>query len=374
MSERFSEAETGYMRTALRLARRGMGNTWPNPSVGCVLVRAGHIVGRGWTQPGGRPHAETQALLQAGEAARGADVYVTLEPCSHYGKTPPCASALINAGVRRVVAAIADPDERVSGRGFALLRDAGIDVSVGLCAEEALSVNAGYLLRQNTGRPWVTLKVAATLDGKIATRSGESQWITGAAARLFVHRLRAEHDAVAVGLGTVLADNPSLTCRLPGWKGYRKGRVVFDSRLRISPESTLVASCSEKCPVWIVACEGQITDEKRHVLNEKNVSVVSVPDNGYGRPRLGDALLRLGQSAGITRLFVEGGSVLAAAFLEAGLVDAVVWFHAPGVIGGDGISSVAALTERPLKDIPRFHRVKTMEFGQDSVSFFERLK
>lgn len=373
MNERFSEEEKGYMRIALSLARRGMGNTWPNPSVGCVLVRDGRIVGRGWTQPGGRPHAETQALVQAGDAARGAKAYVTLEPCSHYGKTAPCALALINAGVRCVVAAAADPDERVSGRGFSQLRDAGITVSVGLCAEEALSLNAGYLLRQKMGRPLVTLKVASTLDGKIATRRGESQWITGEAARLFVHRLRAEHDAIAVGLGTILADDPLLTCRLPGWKGYRKGRVVFDSCLRIAPESALVASCSEQCPVWVVGCEGRITAERRQHLHEKNIAVISVVDDGCGRPALGEALFQLGQVAGITRLFVEGGGVLAAAFLDAGLVDSIVWFHAPGVIGGDGISAVTALAERSLGDIPRFYRRKTMELDQDAVSFLERL-
>ncbi len=200
-----------HMLHALSLARRGLGNTWPNPAVGCVLVRDGHVVGRGWTQPGGRPHAETQALAQAGRAARGAMAYVTLEPCSHYGKTPPCAQSLIDAGVCRVVAALHDPDERVSGRGFRMLEEAGITVSVGVCAQEAERLNAGYFLRQRVGRPWVTLKTATGLDGKIAMKSGESQWITGPSARHRVHRLRAEYDAVAVGIGTVLADNPTLT-------------------------------------------------------------------------------------------------------------------------------------------------------------------
>ena len=372
MSNRASE-DCEHMLSALSLARRGIGNTWPNPSVGCVLVREGRVVGRGWTQPGGRPHAETQSLKMAGSAARGATAYVTLEPCSHFGKTPPCAQALIDAGVQRVVAALLDPDERVSGRGMAMLQNAGVTVSVGTCATEAASLNAGYLLRQKTGRPWITLKIATSADGKIATRSGESQWITGESARLFVHRLRAEQDAVAVGIGTVLADNPALTCRLPGWQGYRKGRVVFDSQLRLPLESILASPTKEE-PVWVIACEDKIDPSICRRLEGQGVCVIKAPNGGDGRPDLDEALKLLVKNSGITRLFVEGGGTVAAALLNAALVDTLIWFHAPRIIGGDGLSAVAALGKSTLAEAPRLQWMKTEQKDQDSVSFYERME
>ena len=200
-----------YMAAALTLAERGLGNVWPNPAVGCVIVKGGRVVGRGWTQPGGRPHAESEALRRAGAAAKGATAYVTLEPCAHHGKTPPCAEALIEAGISRLVAAMADPDSRVSGRGFESLKAAGIDVSIGLGGEQAARLNGGFRSRIESGRPLVTLKLATSLDSRIATQSGESQWITGTASRARGHLLRAQHDAILVGSGTALADDPSLT-------------------------------------------------------------------------------------------------------------------------------------------------------------------
>ncbi|MCK5275514.1 MAG: bifunctional diaminohydroxyphosphoribosylaminopyrimidine deaminase/5-amino-6-(5-phosphoribosylamino)uracil reductase RibD, partial [Alphaproteobacteria bacterium] len=220
------------MRAALALAGRGLGRVWPNPAVGCVLVdRDGRVTGRGWTQPGGRPHAETEALARAGGAAKGATAYVTLEPCVHHGQTPPCADALIEAGVARVIAATEDPDPRVKGGGLGRLRDAGIAVEAGLLREEAELLNAGYLMRQREGRPVVTLKLATTLDGRIATHAGESRWITGEAARARGHMMRARHDAIMVGIGTALADNPTLTCRLPGLEDRSPVRIVVDARL-----------------------------------------------------------------------------------------------------------------------------------------------
>ena len=215
-----------HMRAALALARRGLGNAWPNPAVGCVLVKEGRVIGRGWTQPGGRPHAETEALRRAGDAARGATAYVTLEPCSHHGRTPPCCEALAEAGIARVVMAMRDPDPRVNGRGLAMLRGAGIAVEEGLLEAEARALNAGFFRRIQAGMPVVTLKLASTLDGRIATASGESRWITGAAARREVHALRARHDAILVGSGTVLADDPDLTCRIPGMERVPMLRVV----------------------------------------------------------------------------------------------------------------------------------------------------
>ena len=219
------------MRAALALARRGLGTVWPNPAVGCVIVDRGRVVGRGWTQPGGRPHGETEALGRAGEAARGATAYVSLEPCCHWGRTPPCTDALIAAGIGRVVVALEDPDPRVAGDGVRRLRAAGLDVETGLCEAEAAEINAGFFCRLRNGRPLVTLKLATSLDGRIATGRGESQWITGPPARERAHALRAAHDAIMVGTGTVLADDPQLTCRLPGlaqpFAGARRRRPAF---------------------------------------------------------------------------------------------------------------------------------------------------
>ena len=243
------------MRAALALARRGLGNAWPNPAVGCVLVKEGRVIGRGWTQPGGRPHAETEALRRAGEAARGATAYVTLEPCSHHGRTPPCCEALAEAGITRVVMAMRDPDPRVNGRGLAMLRGAGIVVEEGLLEAEARALNAGFFRRIQAGMPVVTLKLASTLDGRIATAAGESRWITGEAARREVHALRARHDAILVGSGTVLADDPDLTCRIPGMERVPMLRVVADARLRTSPSARLVQSAGV-APVLIITAPG----------------------------------------------------------------------------------------------------------------------
>jgi len=239
------------MALALRLAGRGLGSTWPNPAVGCVVVKAGRIVGRGWTRPGGRPHAETEALRRAGEAALGATVYVSLEPCAHYGRTPPCTMALIQAGVRRVVAATLCPDKRVDGQGLAQLRQAGVEVELGLLRPEAEALNAGFFLKERAGRPLVTLKLATSQDGRIATRTGMSQWLTGEPARARGHWLRASHDAIMIGSGTALADDPALTCRLPGLEVRSPVRVVLDRRLRLPPTSRLAATARE-VPTWLL--------------------------------------------------------------------------------------------------------------------------
>jgi len=343
------------MRAALALARRGLGNTWPNPAVGCVLVDEGRVVGRGWTQPGGRPHAETEALRRAGPAAKGATAYVTLEPCAHHGKTPPCADALIAAGVARVAAAIEDPDPRVAGKGLARLRAAGIAVDDGLCAAEAEEVNAGFLQRVRTGRPLVTLKLAATLDGRIATASGESRWITGPAARERAHALRASHDAILVGTGTVLADDPELTCRLPGLTDRSPLRIVFDRHLRIPPAARVFAP-----PCWVLT----VADDAPE-LRARGVEVVPAP------PDLGETLQVLG-ARGLTRVLVEGGGQFAASLLAAGLVDRLVWMRAPTAIGGDGIPAIAALGLAQLADAPRFEQVSSETTGGDVVETYRR--
>jgi len=358
--------DPSHMRAALALARRGLGNTWPNPAVGCVIVRGGRVVGRGWTAPGGRPHAETRALAEAGEQARGAAAYVTLEPCSHHGRTPPCADALAAAGIKRCVVALGDPDPRVDGRGIERLRAAGIEVEVGLLAREAAEVQAGFLTRIREGRPLVTLKLASTLDGRIATVSGESRWITGPDARRIAHALRARHDATIVGIGTALADDPALTCRLPGLKPVPDVRVVMDTHLRLSPTSTLARTAHE-APVWVLHGP-DAPPERRGVLAALGVRLFEVPA-GHGGLGLPAALGALG-TAGLTRVLVEGGAGLAAGLLRAGVVDRLAWFHTPGVLGADALAAVASLGIATLAAMPRFERVAAQAAGPDWLCEF----
>jgi diaminohydroxyphosphoribosylaminopyrimidine deaminase / 5-amino-6-(5-phosphoribosylamino)uracil reductase len=360
--------DLSHMRAALGLARRGLGNCWPNPTVGCVVVQNGRVVGRAVTAPGGRPHAETLALEMAGERARGATVYVTLEPCSHHGRTPPCAGALIAAGVARVVVALRDIDPRVSGAGIDSLRAAGLAVEEGLLADEAEEVNAGFFSRIRLGRPLVTLKAASTLDGRIATRSGESQWITGEPARRMAHALRGRNDAVLVGVGTVVADNPDLTCRLPGYKMVPMVRVVADSHLRTRLTARLVASAAET-PTWFLARDSADA-ERRTALQEAGaeVIVVGAADPGID---LADGLQALARR-GITRVLVEGGAGIAAALLRADLVDRIAWFHAPSVMGGDGWPSAQAFGVESLAAMPRFRRDRATPIGDDMLTEFRR--
>ena len=355
-----------HMRAALALARRGLGSTWPNPAVGCVLVRDGRVVGRGTTAPGGRPHAEAAALSMAGDAARGATAYVTLEPCSHHGQTPPCADALVAAGVVRVVVAGDDPDPRVNGNGLARLRAAGVDVTAGLLAAEANEQQAGFLSRIRTGRPMVTLKLATTLDGRIATGAGESRWITGPAARRAGHALRGRHDAVLVGIGTVLADDPDLTCRIPGFRKTPIVRIVVDSTLRLPLPARMVATARE-VPTWVV--HGDASDAgRRAVLTEAGVRLFATEGP---RVDLAAALHLLG-GAGLTRVMVEGGAEIAAALLRAGLVDRVAWFHAPAIMGGDGLAAVQPFGVAGLDGMPRFVRTAERTMGDDMLTELRR--
>ena len=355
------------MRAALALARRGLGTVWPNPAVGCVIVNDGRVVGRGWTQPGGRPHGETEALRRAGEAARGAIAHVSLEPCCHWGQTPPCVDALITAGVRRVVVALEDPDPRVAGEGLRRLRAAGLDVEVGLCAEEAAEVNAGFLSRLRLGRPLVTFKLATSLDGRIAIASGESQWITGPPARERAHALRASHDAIMVGTGTVVADDPQLTCRLPGLDHRSPVRVVIDRHLRIPPAARIIAD-ARRVPTWVLTFRSADPGRRARFLANR-VTLIDVDDDGEGQIDLAAALRALG-ARGITRLLVEGGARLAAAFFRARLIDRVVWVHAPLVIGGEGIPAIAGLDLAALADAPAFERLSTETIGDDVLTTF----
>ena len=359
--------EINAMRAALALARRGLGTVWPNPAVGCVIVNDGRVVGRGWTQPGGRPHGETEALRRAGEAARGAVAHVSLEPCCHWGQTPPCVDALIAAGVRRVVVALEDPDPRVAGEGLRRLRAAGLDVEVGLCTEEAAEVNAGFLSRLRLGRPLVTFKLATSLDGRIAVASGESQWITGPPARDRAHALRASHDAIMVGTGTVVADDPQLTCRLPGLGHRSPVRVVIDRHLRISPASRIIAD-APRVPTWVLTLRSA-DPGRRAMFLANRVTLIDVDDDGEGQIDLAAALGALGER-GITRLLVEGGARLAAAFFRARLIDRLVWVHAPLVIGGDGIPAIAGFDLAALADGRAFERLSTETIGDDVLTTF----
>jgi diaminohydroxyphosphoribosylaminopyrimidine deaminase/5-amino-6-(5-phosphoribosylamino)uracil reductase len=359
-----------HMRAALALARRGLGNAWPNPAVGCVLVKDGRVIGRGWTQPGGRPHAETEALRRAGDAARGATAYVTLEPCSHHGRTPPCCEALAEAGIARVVMAMRDPDPRVNGRGLAMLRGAGIAVEEGLLEAEARALNAGFFRRIQAGMPVVTLKLASTLDGRIATATGESRWITGEAARREVHALRARHDAILVGSGTVLADDPDLTCRIPGMERVPMLRVVADARLRTPPSARLVQSAAV-APVLIMTAPGHPPAAQAPFM-EAGADMVTAPTHAAGGLDLPSLLRALGRR-GVTRVLAEGGAGLAAALLRQGLVDRLVWFHAPAVMGGDGHPALEGLRLAALSAMPRFRRVALRALGDDMLSEFERI-
>ncbi|MGG5808169.1 bifunctional diaminohydroxyphosphoribosylaminopyrimidine deaminase/5-amino-6-(5-phosphoribosylamino)uracil reductase RibD [Falsiroseomonas sp. CW058] len=359
--------DAAQMRTALALARRGLGNTWPNPSVGCVIVRDGRVVGRGWTQPGGRPHAETEALRRAGEAARGATAYVTLEPCSHFGRTPPCCNALIAAGVARVVVAMRDPDPRVDGRGFARLREAGIAVEEGLLEAEARALNAGFARRIREGLPLVTLKLATTLDGRIATATGESRWITGPAARREAHAMRARHDAILVGSGTVLADDPDLTCRLAGAALTPALRVIADARLRTPPGARLVRTARDH-PTLLATVPGH-PPAALAPYQDAGVEVAKVARGDEGL-QLRPLLSALAQR-GVTRVLAEGGAGIAAALLREGLVDRLAWFHAPAVMGGDGMPAAYPLPVEVLATMPKFRRVAARPLGDDWLTEFE---
>lgn len=357
------------MRAALALARRSLGRTWPNPSVGCVIVRDGRVIARGHTQEGGRPHAEADAIAHAGEALRGATVYVTLEPCAHHGRTPPCADALVAAGVSRVVSALEDPDPRVKGQGHAKLKEAGIAVEVGEGAAQAAEINAGFLLRVQEGRPLFHLKLASSLDGRIATASGESRWITGEAARADGQRLRATHDAILVGSGTAAADDPDLTCRLPGLAGRSPVRIVLDSKARLAPTSKL-ATTARQVPVWLV-CTSAAPAASRKVLNEAGVEIVEVPAGGDGRVDVAAAAQALG-ARGLTRVLVEGGGQVAAAFLKAGLVDRISSYRAGLVLGGDGRSAVGELGFNRLDFAPRFRLVSARSLAGDTLESWAR--
>lgn len=355
------------MRLALTLAERGLGRTWPNPSVGCVIVKDGAIIGRGMTAPGGRPHAETEALAMAGEAARGATAYVTLEPCCHHGQTPPCCEALIAAGVARVVVACQDHDPRVSGGGIETLRGAGIAVETGVLEAEASALNAGFFTRVHHNRPWVSLKVAATLDGRTALGNGQSQWITGDAARRYGHLLRARYDAILVGSGTVRADDPSLTCRLMGLEDRSPVRIVLDANLALSPEVSVMRT-APVTPTWIFCSHAAADGAERYT--RPGCEVMAVATHADGRLVIPEMLERLAEK-GITRLLVEGGAKTVTAFWQSGFADRLYWFQASSMIGADGHAAIGPMGLEAMDRLRPLRRVARVGLGNDILDILE---
>jgi diaminohydroxyphosphoribosylaminopyrimidine deaminase/5-amino-6-(5-phosphoribosylamino)uracil reductase len=357
-----------FMRAAVNLARRGLGQTAPNPSVGCVIVRNGQVVGRGFTAPGGRPHAEIQALSMAGGLARGATAYVTLEPCSFTGKSGPCTKALTEAGITRVVVGTTDPNPKVNGAGIAQLQAQGIEVIENVLREDCEELLAGFAMTIRANRPLITLKLASSLDGKIATTKGESQWLTGESARRAVHALRGRHDAVLAGVGTVLADDPELTCRIEGFRAAPLVRIVVDSHLRTPLLSKLVRGAA-KHPLWFLHRNG--ADKLRiKALEGAGAKLIELPAAAAGID-LAAGMQALARN-GLTRVLVEGGGTIAAGLLRAGLADRLAWFHAPCVIGDDGWPAAQAFGIGTLAQMPRFIPLARHRLGDDMLTEYKK--
>jgi diaminohydroxyphosphoribosylaminopyrimidine deaminase/5-amino-6-(5-phosphoribosylamino)uracil reductase len=346
------------MREAIALAQDRLGFTTPNPSVGCVIVRGGKVVGRGVTGDGGRPHGETVALADAGALARGATAYVSFEPCAHFGQTPPCANALVAAGIKRVVIGCVDPDPRVSGQGIAILRRAKIDVTVGVLESEALRLNEGFITRTTLGRPLGILKLAMSMDGRIAAASGDSRWISSRESRELVHRWRRECDAVMVGAGTVIADDPRLTCRVAG--GRDPVRVVVDAQLRSPPTAHVYRQRSKASTVLVTTQDNLAPARERY--ERRGVEVIAVATHD-GKIELNRLMLEFGHR-GWCRVLIEGGASLAGSALSAGIVDRVAFFVAPKIIGA-GLSAIEGMNSRSISDSLALERLSARPVGDD---------
>jgi diaminohydroxyphosphoribosylaminopyrimidine deaminase/5-amino-6-(5-phosphoribosylamino)uracil reductase len=364
-------ADQRFMQLALTLGRRGQGRTWPNPAVGAVVVRDGVIIGRGWTQPGGRPHAEPEALKRAGEAARDATLYVTLEPCSHVGKSPPCTDAIIAAGIARVVSAIEDPNPEVAGQGHARLRAAGISVDIGLGALEAARDHAGHFRRIRDKRPHVILKLAVSSDDKIGAAGRKPVAISGEAARARVHLLRAQCDAILVGIGTVQADDPLLTCRLPGMEARSPVRIVLDRSLRIPGTSRLVHSARET-PLWVMT--SNLSEAPAAMkLGAAGAQVIRVATTPTPPGLDLSAVLHALSEKGITRLLVEGGARVASSFVTLGLADEIWLLRGADPVGADGIAALDALPLTSITQSPAFRVRGSETLQKDTLTIYERV-
>ena len=358
VNEASGTRDEGFMREALALAEGMLGLTTPNPAVGCVIVRDGQVVGRGVTAAGGRPHGETQALAEAGELARGATAYVSLEPCGHRGRTPPCARALIEAGVARVVVGCSDPYPAVRGRGIAMLKRAGMDVTIGVLEAECQRMNRGFFTRVTRRRPMGILKLAATLDGRIAAASGDSQWISSEESRELVHRWRREADAVMAGAATVITDNPRFTCRIAG--GRDPVRVIVDGRLKTPPGATVFTQESSAPTILVTTAANLARARKRY--RGMNAEVIGVAGEG-GKIDLGALMKEFGQR-GWCRVLIEGGAHLAGAAIGAGIVDRIAMFLAPRILGS-GLSAIEGLSEAAVKDSIRLDNMTARASGVD---------
>jgi diaminohydroxyphosphoribosylaminopyrimidine deaminase/5-amino-6-(5-phosphoribosylamino)uracil reductase len=358
-----------FMAAALALGRRGLGRTSPNPSVGALVVGDGIVVGRGWTQDGGRPHGETQALVEAGALARGATIYVTLEPCSHHGHTPPCCEAIVAAGITRLVYAAGDPNPLVAGQGAAYCRDHGLEVVGGCLAAVAEKDHRGHILRLTRKRPFVTLKLAETADGFVAGGPHDPRLsITGVAANGAVHVMRAMHDAIMVGIGTILADDPLMTVRLPGMSA-KPLRIVLDARLRIPPQSRVVATAGDG-PVLVLTGEAGWRTNGAALSGIPGVEIATVALTADGRIDLVAAMGAIAER-GVTRLFSEGGPTIATALIEGALADDVLLFTAPRPLGGDGVPSLGASALAALADPGRYRLVTSRSIGVDRLKHYE---
>ena len=355
-----------HMRHALRLAARALGRVAPNPAVGCLIISTdGVVVGRGWTDVGGRPHAESRAIEQARSRAKGATAYVTLEPCAHFGETPPCSEALIAAGIARVVGAVVDSDPRVSGQGFAKLAEAGVTVTKNVCEREARMLNRGFFLRVEQGRPLVALKSAESADGYVAGEKQKGRWITSQAARRHGHLLRAQFDAIMVGIETIIADDPSLTCRLEGLEDRTPIRVVLDSGLRLPLKSRLAGSAKQS-PVLVFT----VSENEGGELASSGVEIVRVKADLDGHPDIGEVLKALAER-GITRLLVEGGPKIHSAFLARNLVDVIYRYRAPQSLGGGVLSALNSLFTAAGTPGPNIEFIEGARLGPDLLARFE---
>lgn len=355
-------ADEDFMRAALHLARRGLGNTAANPAVGCILVKNGIVVGRGWTQPGGRPHGEAMALAQAGDDARGATAYVTLEPCAHHGQTPPCAEALVAAGVARVVVAITDPDDRVGGKGLQILKDAGVEVVENVLRDQAWRANLGFFKRITANRPTFTLKLATSQDGRIPPPGavGAAKWITSPPARDRGHLLRAQHDAVMFGIGTVRDDDPTYTCRLQGLQQRSPIRVLLDSRLALADDAKLLNSLTD-AQLWIVTTD-HADPTRCATLEKRGVTVIKAPGDRPDPMWVAHELAR----RGVNRVLIEAGPTLVSSFLEAGVVDEIDWFRAAKVLGAQGVPAFHGFQLEKLALAPQ----AVLQAGPDQMEIY----
>ena len=351
-----------YMKMALALAEKGRGFTSPNPMVGAVLVRNDQVIGKGWHQMAGKAHAEVNAIADAGDAANGSTLYVTLEPCNHTGQTPPCTHLILDAGIRRVVAAMPDPNPDVTGGGLAFLKEKGVEAVSGICESRAIRQNETFIKYIRTKQPFVILKNASTLDGRIATRSGDSKWVTGDESRRFVHQLRHEVDAIMVGINTIKTDNPRLTTRLEAFKGRDPIRIILDTRLSI-PESAKLLQLSSDSDTVIV-CGNFISEDKKRRIEKKGIKILKSDekDNWIDLKALMPCLGKMG----VTSLLVEGGSRVTAAMLTAGVVDKVFFFYAPKILGGDdGIPICSGPGPLSLDQSIKVKNVSVRRFADD---------